>query len=337
MRSLFASHQWTPGEERRPWGRSPDPRELHALWIAASALLLLVLIGGFIAGKLQEANERGDRFVRLVFEQFQFAPVPPVVVESPPPPPQVAADVRPDPPPAVGDAVSQEIQPRTGGRRATASEGSPEVGQAGRELAAREVSQALAGARSSSQSALSELKASLAGGGETTNRPAARRGRIGGGRDRDELDAPAAPSPLGDATAAAGAGPIDAKLIDVEAITDVRSHGDLASADPDGAGITGSYRTNASLLAVVRRYAAGIQFCYDHELKRNAILRGKMVLLITVLADGRVSEATVVDDGVQSASLRECVLSQVREWRFPAIPDGTVSFRTPFVFTPPGS
>jgi TonB family protein len=273
----------------------------------------------------------------MVFEDFQISPVPPVVVEPAPPPPQVAADVRPDPAPPVGGTVAQDIQPRAGGRRVSESEGLPEAGRVGREQATRDVAEALAGAGSSSQSALEDLKASLATNGEPKNRPAARRGRVGGGRSRGELDAPGAAAPVGDAAAAAGSGPIQAKLIDVESITDIRSHGDLASTDPGGAAITGSYRTNASLLAVVRRYAAGIQFCYDHELKRNSALRGKMVLLITVLADGRVSEASIVDDGVGAASLRDCVLSQVREWRFPAIPEGTVSFRTPFVFTPPGS
>jgi TonB family protein len=86
---------------------------------------------------------------------------------------------------------------------------------------------------------------------------------------------------------------------------------------------------------VVRRYAPGIQFCYDNELKRNPGLRGKLVVSLVVLANGTVSEAAIVEDSLQSPSVRECVLAQIRGWQFPAIPSGSTSFKTPFVFTPP--
>lgn len=104
-----------------------------------------------------------------------------------------------------------------------------------------------------------------------------------------------------------------------------------------GSSEPGAYRSNASLLAVVRRYAPGIQYCYDNELKRDLSLNGKMVLVLTVLASGEVSEVTIAQNSVGSSRLEECVLAQVREWRFPAVGDGIVTFRTPFVFTPPES
>jgi TonB family protein len=89
------------------------------------------------------------------------------------------------------------------------------------------------------------------------------------------------------------------------------------------------------LLNVVRRYAPGIQFCYDNELKKNPGLRGKLVVAITVLANGEVSEASVVENTLGSSAVSQCVLSQIRGWHFPAIPTGVTSFRAPFVFTPP--
>ena len=97
----------------------------------------------------------------------------------------------------------------------------------------------------------------------------------------------------------------------------------------------GVYRTNASLLAVIQRYAAGIQYCYGTELKRDPGLRGKMVVALTVAASGEVTEATLVQNSVGSARLADCALAQIREWRFPAIPEGVTTFQTPFVFTPP--
>jgi len=89
------------------------------------------------------------------------------------------------------------------------------------------------------------------------------------------------------------------------------------------------------LLTVVRRYAAGIQYCYDQELKAHPELRGKFVVSITVASDGRVSRAQVVEDGLGSSDARECILSQIRGWNFPAIETGSVTFKAPFVFTPP--
>ena len=102
-----------------------------------------------------------------------------------------------------------------------------------------------------------------------------------------------------------------------------------------GSGGAGGYRSNESLLNVVRRYAPGIQFCYDNELKKNSSLRGKLVVAITVLASGEVSEASVVENTLGSNTVSQCVLAQIRGWHFPAIPTGVTSFRAPFVFTPP--
>ena len=95
------------------------------------------------------------------------------------------------------------------------------------------------------------------------------------------------------------------------------------------------YRSNESLLGVVRRYAPGIQFCYDNELRKKPGLRGKLVVAMVVLANGTVSEATIVEDTLNSPAVRACALAQIRGWQFPAIASGVTSFKTPFVFTPP--
>ena len=56
---------------------------------------------------------------------------------------------------------------------------------------------------------------------------------------------------------------------------------------------------------------------------------------MVVLANGSVSEATIVEDTLGSPAVRECALAQIRGWQFPAISSGTTSFKTPFIFTPP--
>lgn len=97
----------------------------------------------------------------------------------------------------------------------------------------------------------------------------------------------------------------------------------------------GVYRSNASLLAVIQRYAAGIQYCYGNELKRDPTLRGKLVVTITVAASGVVTEARVIQNTIGSESLSSCALSQIKSWRFPPIAEGVTTFQAPFVFTPP--
>jgi TonB family protein len=101
-----------------------------------------------------------------------------------------------------------------------------------------------------------------------------------------------------------------------------------------GAG-PGVYRSNASLLAVIQKYAAGIQYCYGNELKRNASLSGKLVVSMTIGASGEVLDAHVVQNTIGSERLASCALGQIREWKFPSVPQGVTTFQAPFVFTPP--
>jgi hypothetical protein len=42
-----------------------------------------------------------------------------------------------------------------------------------------------------------------------------------------------------------------------------------------------------------------------------------------------------VQDTLGSAALTSCALAQIEAWHFPSIPAGDVTFRAPFVFTPP--
>ena len=109
-----------------------------------------------------------------------------------------------------------------------------------------------------------------------------------------------------------------------------------AGDDPSAHGSApGVNRTNASLLATIQRYAAGIQFCYESELAKEPGLRGKLVIAITVSAGGEVTEASVVQNTFGANRIASCALSQIRRWKFPPIASGATSFQTPFVFTPP--
>ncbi len=106
---------------------------------------------------------------------------------------------------------------------------------------------------------------------------------------------------------------------------------------PGGNGVAGPgvYRSNASLMAVIQKYSAGIQFCYSNELKKNEGLQGKLVVSLVVDAAGNVTHAQVIQNTLGSKALASCALSQIRDWKFPAIPSGSTAFQVPFVFTPP--
>jgi TonB family protein len=105
-----------------------------------------------------------------------------------------------------------------------------------------------------------------------------------------------------------------------------------------GAGAPGErsqVRSDAQLLAVVRKYAPGIQFCYDNELKNSPGLGGKLVVSITVTSSGGVTDAKILQDSVRSPGLAQCALAKIETWKFPQVEEGVVTFQAPFVFTPP--
>lgn len=353
-----------PAPYRQPVLGKPDSRLARCL--AISSVLGVVVVIGVLVTPVRREEMRMDemprRLARLILEE----PTPPPLA-----PPQEAhsegrtpesglAEVEPpveapSEPAVQSEPTSPDASPAVGQRRLEAAR-QPDSGTAGRAQARRVVEESLAQTRNEVKETLAEVTSVLSAvKSSNPTKSVPRRGRPGGGRSRDELEQ------VGAVTAGAGSGedgPITAGLLDIGSITDVRS--DLASADPlvagdgvggrrrgasrasesggDGGSVEpGAYRSNASLLATVRRYAPGIQYCYDNELKRDLSLSGKMVLALTVLPSGVVSEVAITHDSLGSSRLQECVLSQVREWRFPAIPEGTVSFQAPFVFTPPES
>lgn len=215
----------------------------------------------------------------------------------------------------------------------------PDQGKVGRERA-REATAALDDASKSLDKALGDLDASLSTPAAAAGaRPSRLRTRpIRGGRGAGEMgsvDAGLLAGGSGDLTGSK----VEGQQVAVGALgASPNSDGDgnVGAASPNGAAAApGVYRSNASLLAVIQRYAAGIQYCYSNELKHDPTLRGKLVVALTVAANGSVMDVTVVQNTVRSSKLESCALSQIRDWKFPAIPSGVTAFQAPFVFTPP--
>ncbi len=238
-------------------------------------------------------------------------------------------------------------------------------GTAGAARARSEVSAQLAGSTSSLKSALAGLNASLgttsSASGGTVSRGGRARAVRGAARvaDLDQVSGSLAAAGAGAGVGSGGGGDLGGSavagsLVSIGDLAASGTGGGTGSGTGGGAGSgtgagsgagsgvgggtragPGVHRSNASLLAVIQRYAPGIQFCYGNELKREPSLRGKLVLVLTVAAAGEVAEASVVQNTTGSQRLASCALAQVRDWRFPAIPSGVTTFQAPFVFTPP--
>jgi TonB family protein len=304
-------------------------RCLSGAGIAGLVFLIVVLIAPVRQHTITHVDELPERFARLIIEQPKPKPAPaaPEVKMAQTTEPEAA---KPETPPAP----EPQIVPRA--RRVDAArERAPDVGVEGRKRA-QEATASVQKATKAIDQSLAGLSSSLQSTSSESARPSRSRARnVRAGRSGGQV---------GDveATVAGGAADLSGtavqrSLVAIGTIGGAAevSGGAGAEASATGGSAPGVYRSTASLLAVVQKYAAGIQYCYGNELKHDPSLSGKLVVAITVAASGRVTNATVTQNTVRSASLSACALSQIREWRFPAIAEGATTFQAPFVFTPP--
>lgn len=70
----------------------------------------------------------------------------------------------------------------------------------------------------------------------------------------------------------------------------------------------------------IRSHLGGIEECYSRRLEVRPDLRGRLVLRFEIESDGAVADATAA--GIKDQPLIQCVLDQMRGWRFekPASP-----------------
>lgn len=84
---------------------------------------------------------------------------------------------------------------------------------------------------------------------------------------------------------------------------------------------------------VIRTRKSAIIACYERALKRNPGLSGKVELLFTVSAIGKVTGAEIGSDTMHDDETNQCMVRTVQSWRFPPPADGgEVHFAYPFIF-----
>ena len=64
----------------------------------------------------------------------------------------------------------------------------------------------------------------------------------------------------------------------------------------------------------IRSHLGGVEECYSRRLELRPDLRGRLILRFEIEGDGAVSGASAA--GIKDQPLIDCVLGQVRAWRF---------------------
>ena len=97
----------------------------------------------------------------------------------------------------------------------------------------------------------------------------------------------------------------------------------------------GPSRTDEEIQIVFDRYKAALYRIYNRELRKNPTLQGKMVLRITILANGKVSKAKVESSDLDSALLSKKIVERVKRFNFGAKKDvPTITILYPIDFLP---
>jgi TonB family protein len=320
---------------RRPFFAPEDELFRRCLKVTTAiglVFVLAVLVVPIRQLAITRVEQLPKRFAKLIIEpakppapaaaQKATVEQPPVVEKEPAKP-----EPRPAPPPRARRLEEAKPLP-------------PDAGVAGRERAKTEVASTIERSRASLEKSLQGLSASLQTTTAEPPRPTGRRRSRSVASGRSDGQMADVRADLGRGSGAdLGGSTVQGSLVAIGSLTAPSSasasSGDESSEASASGSAPGVYRSNASLLAVIQKYAAGIQYCYGNELKRDPGLAGKMVVALSVAASGEVLEATIVQNTVRSERLATCALSQIRQWKFPPIASGVTSFQTPFVFTPP--
>jgi hypothetical protein len=87
---------------------------------------------------------------------------------------------------------------------------------------------------------------------------------------------------------------------------------------------------------VVKANARAIRECYRSELARDPKLGGgKVVVKFVIAPDGKVTSSAVESTTLSSRPVKDCIIAQVRRWKFPAVDGETkpTTVRFPFNFS----
>jgi len=150
-----------------------------------------------------------------------------------------------------------------------------------------------------------------------------------GGAGAPPVAATAAPAPP--ATAATAPAPDTGE----PAHGDLDSYAPYAGADKDHTpGADDSGVDEVGIAMVVRHHLPKVRACLERRLKTSPTLSGRVEVQFTIAEDGTVPSAFVTRDTVGDPTVGECIVGEMKTWRFPRPADGAVNLIYPFVFPP---
>lgn len=86
---------------------------------------------------------------------------------------------------------------------------------------------------------------------------------------------------------------------------------------------------------VIRRHMNEVRNCYELELQKTHTLAGRVVLKLSIGADGKVQAVEVADSTLGNATVEACMVKAALLWEFPKpVGGGVVVIHYPFVLTP---
>lgn len=87
----------------------------------------------------------------------------------------------------------------------------------------------------------------------------------------------------------------------------------------------------ATIAKVVSTKKASIRLCYERSMKAKESLQGKLYVLLVVEPNGRVSKAWIDSRSFKGTVVGECIVSAVKNWRFPQFAGEAQEIELPFV------
>jgi hypothetical protein len=87
------------------------------------------------------------------------------------------------------------------------------------------------------------------------------------------------------------------------------------------------------LRATVGRRIGAMGECYEHALRRDATLEGRVTIQFTVGSDGQMTSISTANDTIGS-EVSNCIVGLFQEMLLPAPPGGEETFSYPFFFRP---
>jgi hypothetical protein len=113
---------------------------------------------------------------------------------------------------------------------------------------------------------------------------------------------------------------------------------DLQAARADDAGVAhdaGIRPTGLSpeqVRRVVLRHLGAVRACFDMEAQKAPDLKGTVTMTWEVTRDGAVTSAAVRATSLSNERVEQCIVRQIKSWRFPASDGPTTIASFPFRF-----